>query len=71
MAGGSGRGARLRIDSEVQESRKRILDALRRAGGDKSLAARILGCSRMTLYRRMQRFDISYGSGRSEDNPAS
>ena len=60
-----------RIDSEVQESRKRILDALRRAGGDKSLAARILGCSRMTLYRRMQRFDISYGSGRSEDNPAS
>ncbi len=45
------------------DDRDRIVDALRRAAGDKSLAARILGCSRMTLYRRMQRLGIDYGTG--------
>ncbi len=45
------------------DDRERIIDALRRAAGDKSLAARILGCSRMTLYRRMQRLGIDYGTG--------
>jgi len=46
------------------EERVRILDALGRAEGDKSLAASILGCSRMTLYRRMRKLGIEYSAGR-------
>ncbi len=38
--------------------RARLLDALDRHGGNKSLAARALGCSRMTLYRKMARYDL-------------
>ncbi|HXI02064.1 MAG TPA: sigma-54-dependent Fis family transcriptional regulator [Candidatus Saccharimonadales bacterium] len=58
---------RSRLDQE--DARERIVDALQRAGGDKSLAARILGCSRMTLYRRMRRLGIDYGTGRPEESP--
>ena len=56
---------RLRID--IDATREKILDALRRAGGDKSLAARILGCSRMTLYRRMRRLEIDYRAGHPDE----
>jgi len=52
------------------EDRDKILEALTRAGGDKSLAAEILGCSRMTLYRRMRRLGINYGTGRTESPAA-
>ena len=58
---------RARLDRE--DTRERIVDALQRAGGDKSLAARMLGCSRMTLYRRMRRLGIDYGTGQSEELP--
>lgn len=47
------------------EERSRVEAALKRAGGDKSLAARILGCSRMTLYRRLRRLGIDYGAQES------
>jgi DNA-binding NtrC family response regulator len=53
----------LRKVAEMEE-RAKILDALNRASGDKSLAATILGCSRMTLYRRMQKLAIDYRAGR-------
>jgi len=62
-------GAGWLTEDEIQkvgqlEERARILDALARAAGDKSLAATILGCSRMTLYRRMQKLAIDYRAGR-------
>ncbi len=38
---------------------ERILDALRQAHGNKSKAAKLLGVARSTLYRQMQRFNIS------------
>jgi two-component system, NtrC family, response regulator HydG len=37
-----------------------ILGALERAGGNKSLAAKSLGISRTTLWRRMREFDIEW-----------
>ena len=37
-----------------------ILGALERAGGNKSLAAKSLGISRTTLWRRMREFDIDW-----------
>jgi transcriptional regulator of acetoin/glycerol metabolism len=41
------------------EPRIRILDALTSADWNKSRAARILHCSRMTLYRRMVEYGIA------------
>eukprot|EP00904_Undaria_pinnatifida_P001901 jgi/Undpi1/11711/HiC_scaffold_37.g14006.m1 len=37
--------------------RERVTEALRRAGGDKTEAARILGVSRATFYRRLREFE--------------
>ena len=41
-----------------QSERERILAALASAGWNRSVAARLLGMSRSTLYRRMEKFDI-------------
>jgi PAS domain S-box-containing protein len=38
--------------------RQRLVLALRRAGGNQSEAARLLGISRVTVWKRMQRYDI-------------
>ena len=43
----------------ADDERSRIADALRLAGGNKSLAAARLGVSRMTLYRKMERLQLS------------
>jgi transcriptional regulator of acetoin/glycerol metabolism len=50
------------------DDRARICEALRRAEGDKSLAAVILGWSRMTLYRKMRRLGIDYGTGKATES---
>ncbi|MFO0733094.1 MAG: sigma-54 dependent transcriptional regulator [Nitrospiraceae bacterium] len=41
------------------DERARMLDALRRAGGNRSEAARLLGMSRRTFYRRLAEYDLS------------
>jgi two-component system response regulator HydG len=74
-AGPTGRPGDWLTEKEHQEAREaddraRICEALRRAEGDKSLAAVILGWSRMTLYRRMRRLGIDYATGKpSETQP--
>ncbi|MBM4142298.1 MAG: sigma-54-dependent Fis family transcriptional regulator [Lentisphaerae bacterium] len=43
-----------RLGYEPEGERERILEALRRAGGSRAGAARLLGIGRATLYRRMR-----------------
>jgi DNA-binding NtrC family response regulator len=68
-AGPTGRPAEWLTEDEHRaardaDDRARICEALRRAEGDKSLAAVILGWSRMTLYRKMRRLGIDYATGK-------
>jgi PAS domain S-box-containing protein len=49
------------------DERQRILDALRRASGNRSRAARLLGIGRATLYRRLEDLDITVID---DDDPA-
>jgi len=44
------------------DDRARLIDVLRRSGGNKSLAAAELRCSRMTLYRRLARAGVPDGA---------
>ena len=43
---------------DASEERKRLMEALTAAGGNKSKAARILGISRVTLWKRLKDHDI-------------
>jgi transcriptional regulator of acetoin/glycerol metabolism len=43
------------------DEKERILSALRKAGGKRSAAAKLLGISRATLYRRMADLKIRTG----------
>jgi transcriptional regulator of acetoin/glycerol metabolism len=45
-------------DSEYPEEQDRILDAIRRAGGKKTDAARSLGISRQALWKKIKKFGI-------------
>jgi len=48
------------VTSEGPEAEKaRILDALSRAGGKRTLAAKLLGVSRRTLYNKLERHEIN------------
>ncbi len=47
------------LESPHQDPRQRLLETLTRAGGNRALAARLLGIGRATLYRRMTAFGIS------------
>ncbi len=49
-------------DFEKRVSRQKIIDALKKAGGNKAKAARILGISRRTIYRKIQEFGIEKDS---------
>ncbi len=46
-----------------EDERERLLAGLERAGGNRTEAARILGMSRATFYRRLTEFDISRDTG--------
>ena len=46
------------IPGKKGQGRKEIMDALQTAGGNKSEAARILGISRVTLWKRLKALDI-------------
>jgi DNA-binding NtrC family response regulator len=61
-----GAGLAARGGRERGTERARLLAALRAAGGNKSLAAAALRCSRMTLYRRLARCGLD---GAAEDAP--
>ena len=45
--------------SNDQSQRRELLDALRRSGGNQSEAARQLGVSRVTVWKRMKKFGIN------------
>ncbi len=47
------------------DPREQLIDALKQAGGNASQAARILGVSRRTIYRRMDELDIDPDQHRS------
>jgi len=53
------RSTRHRLTPMEQAKRSVIIDALRRAGGDKKRAATQLGISRTTLYAAMRTYDIT------------
>jgi DNA-binding NtrC family response regulator len=46
------------LTPDEHAERRRILDALQKTGGSRSEAARILGFSRVTLWKKMRRFGI-------------
>ena len=46
------------VETVGQAERDAILEALRRAGGNKSQVAQALGVTRKTLYRRMLRYGL-------------
>jgi transcriptional regulator with PAS, ATPase and Fis domain len=48
--------------------REKILDALRTAAWNRNEAAHLLGCSRMTLYRKMVKYDLFPGDGLPADD---
>jgi transcriptional regulator with PAS, ATPase and Fis domain len=50
-----------RLSPEDSQERRKILDALRKSGGSRERAAKALGISRVTLWKRMRRMGIGPG----------
>ena len=60
LRGQKGRGSPTSVPVNRDEINKRqLLDALEKAGGNQSKAARILGVSRVTVWNRMKKFNIN------------
>ena len=49
----------IELDAAVRQAERRaIAKALKRAGGDRTVAARILGVSRRTLYYKLREYEL-------------
>jgi DNA-binding NtrC family response regulator len=59
-----------RTDQPLKNERSRLFDALRAARGNKSEAARVLQCSRMTLYRRLSKCGLLEPARKAAGRPA-
>src|SRR5262249_9222127 len=46
------------VDSLEETERKQIVLALEKAGGNKTKAAELLGINRVTLFRKLRRFEM-------------
>jgi PAS domain S-box-containing protein len=46
------------LTQDTDDQKERLLEALKKSGGNKSQAARFLGISRVTLWKRLKAFDI-------------
>jgi len=64
-ADGDASGATPGSEPPLSAEAKRLLDTLRKTGGNKKQAANLLGISRVTLWRRMQELGISGESASS------
>jgi DNA-binding NtrC family response regulator len=59
VVGAAEAGATLNLSGYKQDvERQAILEALERAGGNRSAAAKLLGLGRSTLYRKLERLGI-------------
>ncbi|MCD4717786.1 MAG: sigma-54-dependent Fis family transcriptional regulator, partial [Desulfobacterales bacterium] len=47
-----------RLPQSTDDKKKHLLEILKRTGGNKSEAARILGISRVTLWKHLKAYDI-------------
>ena len=45
------------VEPLAEYERQYVVDVLRRTGGNKNLAARLLGVSRSTLYRMLEKYE--------------
>jgi transcriptional regulator with GAF, ATPase, and Fis domain len=52
------RQADCKLDADCTEEREQLIDVLRRVGGNQSQAARMLGVSRVTIWKRIKRMGI-------------
>jgi DNA-binding NtrC family response regulator len=63
---GDGRGIFLSVGTSLEEAERRLLtETLKATGGDKSLAAKILGVATRTIYRKLSQ-DKNNGEDRSD-----
>jgi PAS domain S-box-containing protein len=51
-------GLACKLDPECVKDREQLVEVLRQAGGNQSKAARMLGVSRVTIWKRMKKFGI-------------
>nr|WP_228488036.1 helix-turn-helix domain-containing protein [Rhodocyclus gracilis] len=67
---GEGRAASepTRIAPLAEVERRHILDALEHAGGNRALAARLLGIDRVSLWRKLRRFEEDANGAESADD---
>jgi len=67
---GDGRGVYLPVGTPLEEAERLLLvETLRATGGDKSLAAKILGVATRTIYRKLSAMDGEGGAVEEEPEP--